>query len=190
MAQPEEKPRRTPPALVVLYSFWTVSWFAATAVALLGFLAFGWETSLNVSVAVLSVFVAATAVMTYLWILPGTSSPAARDEPAGEEKAAAASARSDGSNAFAEGANMIVTTQGVVLGLLAFSGPSHLSPTLKAGAASLVTGVLAGSLLYLQVAPQAPGDRTRAMVASILFNILLWSLGFGLVCVVAGNWST
>jgi hypothetical protein len=78
----------------------------------------------------------------------------------------------------------------VVLGLVAFAGPDKLTPTLKAGSASLVVGVLLSTVLYMQVAAGSPEDATRWLIASVVFALVLWALGFGLLCVVAGSWST
>lgn len=170
--------------LTILWALWLTAFLTAVTLAVLGFATFNWERSLNVSIAVLAGFIICTALLTYAWIRPyiGLDLRGAIEEQA----------KSTGlpSNPFADAAKVAITTQGVVLGLISFAGPDRLSPTLKSGSASLAAGVLVASLLYLQVATQPPPDPNRRLVASILFNVLLWLLGFGLVCVVAGNWST
>jgi hypothetical protein len=148
----------------------------AGIVALLGWISFDWDTSLNVAIAIMSGFILCETVGIYLWELPairGGSPPVDSGAPA---------------NPYADVAKVALTTQGVVLGLVSFSGPSTLNLTLKVGTASLAAGVLIASVMYLLVAQGAPVDRNRRLAASVLFSLLLWALEFGLICVVAGNW--
>ena len=85
-----------------------------------------------------------------------------------------------------EGANVVITVDGVVLGLIyAFVGDkSHLVPVVKIGAISLVAGVVIALTLYSLVA----GNVTKPAAAAIgtgLYSLAAWALAFGLLCIVA-----
>jgi hypothetical protein len=172
--------------LIILWSFWSIALLIAAGFALLGFLAFDWETSLNVAIAVVAGFILCTALVTHWWIWRYLGTDGAGDQLGSDDTAGLAPSSA---NPFADAAKLSITTQGVVLGLIAFAGPEKPNLTLKAGSTSLAAGVLVASLLYFQVATRPPPDANRLLAASILFNLLLWMLGFGLVCVVAGSWS-
>ena len=92
-------------------------------------------------------------------------------------------------NPYVDAAKVAITTQGVVLGLISFSGLSHVDVTVKVGAASLVVGVLIASAMYLLVARIPPITKGQHTAAALLLSLLLYALGFGLICVVAGSWS-
>jgi len=154
---------------------------AFLALAALGSTAFSWEVTLNVAFGAMVIFILAEGAMSYWWSSPSIASRGSQ----GEEQP---SSSSDQGNPYAEAAKVAITTQGFVLGLIAFQGSGLPNPTVKAGASALVIGVLAAAVLYLNVAPGPPPDRNRGFAASMLFTLVFWSLGFGLICVVAGTW--
>lgn len=83
-------------------------------------------------------------------------------------------------------ANVVITVDGVVLGLVyAFVGMDKTSTPLvvKVGALALVAGVVLALLLYSLVAGKIT---TRAAVAFAtgLFSLISWALAYGLLCIV------
>lgn len=155
---------------------------AFLALTALGSLVFSWEVTLNVALGAMVIFILAEGAVSYWWSSPFL-------EKSGESKGKKQSQSGPAeSNLYAEAAKVAITTQGFVLGLIAFQGNGLPNPTVKAGASALVVGVLAAAILYLNVAPGPPPDRNRGFAASMLFTLVFWSLGFGLICVVAGTW--
>jgi len=89
------------------------------------------------------------------------------------------------SPAITAGTSLAITVQGFVLGLVfAFLDKDTASVTIKVGVASLGTGVIVGVLLYSLAAISVPGPRTRSLTL-MLFNVTLWALCYGLLCLVA-----
>jgi hypothetical protein len=148
--------------------------FAATAI--IGVAVFDWAASLTISLVAMTAFVVAETTVLYLWARPYA-------QGGGEGSSAGAD------NPYAEAAKIAITTQGVVLGLVALQEGRLPDVTLKVGACALVLGVLCAGVLYLSVAFGPPPDMNRAIVAAVLFSLVYWCLGFGLICVVAGSWS-
>jgi hypothetical protein len=112
-----------------------------------------------------------------LWVggalLWGAINPRAAEEP-------------DLSELLRNAANVVITVDGVVLGLVyTFSTTRGASvPTVvKVGALALVLGVVVGLLLYSLVAGKIT-TRTAVMIATGLFSLVSWSLAYGLLCIV------
>ena len=150
------------------------------ALAALGWTVFSWSPTLNASLAAMVLFILAETGASYWWAYPYIEARQPEPEPAQSAPAVG--------NAYADAAKVAITTQGFVLGLIAFQGSGLPNATVKAGASALVIGVLSAAILYLNVAPGSPPDRNRRFAASMLFTLVFWSLGFGLICVVAGTW--
>jgi hypothetical protein len=147
--------------------------------AILSAFGFFWELPLTLSLVVMGLFVSAQALGGYKWALGYLRSPP-RDPKSGEP------------NPYADAAKVMLTTQGVVLGLVSFSGDGKLSLVVKIGSSSLAAGVLVASALYMLVASSPPPeseDGSYAFAGALLFSLSIWSLAFGLICIVAGNWS-
>jgi hypothetical protein len=189
---------RTDPLIVTWQRniIWASSIAAAVAAVLMH--AYGVETSLRVATALLAVTIGLFWISTVGWLrlvqadLGGTAtSPSGETPPpAGTESKpggppAQGAARRELSPAMTSGTNLAITVQGFVLGLVfAFLDTQTASATVKVGVASLATGVIVGVLLYSLAAISVPGPRTRAL-AVILFNVTLWALCYGLLCLVA-----
>jgi hypothetical protein len=83
-------------------------------------------------------------------------------------------------------ANVVITVDGVVLGLVyTFLGDNKkpIPLVVKVGAVALVSGVVLALLLYALVA----GKITTPIAASIatgLFSLISWALAYGLLCIV------
>lgn len=145
---------------------------ACVVLGVVGLKLFGWPVSLDVSLVLFGCFVAVETVGFFLW--------AAEDAgPVDTEQIA---------RAYPDAAKVAITTQGIVLGLIAFTGDSTPGMTVRVGASALVAGVLASAVLYLNVVFGSPSDTARKFAASILFSVAFWSLEFGLICVVAATW--
>ena len=84
---------------------------------------------------------------------------------------------------MATATSLAITIQGVVLGLV-FAFGKTTSITAKVGAVALATGVITGFLLYALAAVDVSGPRVQ-VIALFLFNLVLWSLFYGLMCIVA-----
>ncbi len=86
---------------------------------------------------------------------------------------------------MAKGTQMVVTVQGVTLGLIfAFAGKGDVGITVKVGAAALVIGVILGLLLNTLVLHSVSTIQCLAM-AGILYSATIWSACYGLVCIAA-----
>jgi hypothetical protein len=83
-------------------------------------------------------------------------------------------------------ANVVITVDGVVLGLVyAFLGATNkpIPLVVKVGAVALVAGVVLALLLYALVA----GKITTPIAVSVatgLFSLISWALAYGLLCIV------
>jgi hypothetical protein len=178
-AAPEIAPDSEPSDLAKTLRCWTraIRWgvvvgFGAAAVA--GWTIFAWPKSLDVALSVMTLFIAIETVVFDLWAKGGGSSMPVEGSGAG--------------NAYADAAKVAITTQGIVLGLVAFQEGRLPNVTVAAGACALAAGVLAAGVLYLNVALGAPTGAGQKFTAAILFSLVYWCLGFGLICVVAGSW--
>ena len=151
-----------------------ITFIVFVVVAIIG-LSSNWPTPLVVALFVTAGFVLVESTFLYLWARRYTTGGVGGQDELG--------------NAYADAAKVAITTQGVVLGLVAFQEGRLPNTTLRVAACALVAGVLAASILYLSVAFGPPPDPGRAFAASILFSLAYWCLGFGLICVVAGSWA-
>lgn len=89
-------------------------------------------------------------------------------------------------------ASTFIATSGVILGLLALFGdkPGSLTPTIKVGIAALAADILTGLVLLgllLSGADPGNGDREADQSAwnyiRVVFNLALWALTLGLLCI-------
>ncbi len=151
---------------------------SVVGLAALGWRAFQWHASLNIAILIFGGFVLVQVVASYWWQRQDLTDEQARSAQADAVK-----------NPHVDAAKLAITTQGVVLGLISFSGLAKLDITVKVGAASLALGVMLGSIMYLLVARVPPITPRQQSVASVLLSLLLYALSFGLLCVVAGSWS-
>ena len=83
-----------------------------------------------------------------------------------------------------EFASAFVSTSGVILGLLAVFGEDHLSVTVKVGIGALITDILVGAMLVGLVisAPDSADQRSWNFIRYV-FNVALWALALGLLCI-------
>lgn len=163
----------TSKATILAFDYTTAA--AVGILAVLGWTVLGWEDALNVALSIMAVFIVVQTAFTTWWG-PGDGATGWEDLVPDDK-------------AWAGATQVSITTQGVILGLIAFSEPTGLGVTERTGAASLAAGVLVATLLYLLVVRVPPPVGNRRTVASILLTVQLWTLGFGLICVVAGNWN-
>lgn len=178
--------------LAVLSVFRIGTGFTLIELAVLGWTVFEWSPELNISIMIMGGFIVLQTIVSYLWARPYMADadakvPAAADASSEDKVPPEVNLAP---NSYADAAKLAITTQGVVLGLVSFTGESLSNATLKAGAASLAAGVLIATVLYLLVAQAPPPDVNRKYASAYCLSLLLWALGFGLVCVVAGNWKT
>lgn len=92
-------------------------------------------------------------------------------------------------------ASSFIATSAVILGLLALFGDDPLTTTMKVGIAALVADILVGLVLVgLVLAGAEPGgrvvngttttaDQTAWNIIRIVFNLALWALSLGLLCI-------
>lgn len=84
-------------------------------------------------------------------------------------------------------ANVLVTTPGVVLGLLAVFGSSGtLTTVVKVAAIALATALLLGIILSGLVSMQDIGNPPRSTVIRLMFNLTLWALALGVIGIAMG----
>ena len=121
-----------------------------------------WDTPLLVALLVTGGFEIVATAGYWLW---AKSSFAQADQHAAAADATAAGAGP--SNAYADAAKVALTTQGVVLGLIAFKEGS-LNTTLKVGASSLAAGVLLSAFLYFNVVLGDPSTQKQRFAAAII----------------------
>jgi hypothetical protein len=109
----------------------------------------------------------------------GAQSKSELNEVQADDKAG----RIENARTLRDAARLSVSTQGVVLGLLALSREG-LSMTLRVGAFALAAGVLAGVLLYTLVGYEADPD--KRWLSNLLYNLTFFALAYGLFCIVFG----
>ena len=153
---------------------WLVRWLWFSVLAALGvaiFLQF-WETDRALVAATWALF-----IVVILWVggasVWGAINPPALNEP-------------DLSDLLRNAANLVITVDGVVLGLIYTFSTAGKAPTpavVKVGALALVAGVIVGLLLYSLVAGRIT-TRTSVAVATALFSLIAWTLAYGLLCIV------
>jgi hypothetical protein len=78
---------------------------------------------------------------------------------------------------------LIVTTAGVVLGLVQVFNPGSLSVALKVGTLSLAISVMLGMILFGLVVSAAPNGAVPIVVRAVVFNATLCALSLGLLAV-------
>ncbi len=77
-----------------------------------------------------------------------------------------------------------IATSGVILGLLSVFGEKSLPETLKIGVVALVADILIGTVLVgLLLAGPSDSDQPAWNLLRCVFNLALWSLALGLLCV-------
>jgi len=90
-------------------------------------------------------------------------------------------------NPFNAVANVLVTTPGVVLGLLAVFGTTGtLTTVVKVAAAALATALLLGIVLNGLVSMQNIGNPPRSTLIRLIFNLTLWALALGVLAIAMG----
>jgi hypothetical protein len=173
---------------------------AAAAIAALALSLAGAQKALVVATAILAALIGVHLLLDRLWLrLPGMMT--GPDQVADADAALAADATRDGTSTdpasapsiedtrdwggpFKDGANLVITVEGVVLGLVfAFIGSNGGNVMVNVGAVSLAAGVVLGILLYSLAAGGIPSD-WGAAIASLVLNISLYALAYGLICIV------
>lgn len=172
-----EKPARAgttgvSPSAIALIALRVVAAIIFAAAAAAGLFLFDWPTPLCVVLFAMAVYIALETAILVAWA--SASNFRAPPQPAGSP--------------YKEMVTVAITTQGVVLGLVAFQAGTLPNATVKVGACSLVTGILVAGALLQNVAFGEPDDGIARFTSSLLFSLTYWSLGFGLLCIVAGSW--
>ena len=84
-------------------------------------------------------------------------------------------------------ANVLVTTPGVVLGLLAvFGSTGTLTIVVKVAAVALATALLLGIILNGLVSMQGINNPPRSTIIRLMFNLTLWALTLGVLGIAMG----
>lgn len=171
-APARSRPAGLPKVARFLLGFRALAILVFAALGVCGLLLFGWPISLCVVLFVMAAYILAETVLLAGWASGSDFevSPDAQGSP------------------YKEIVKVTITTQGVVLGLVAFQEGPLPNATLKLGACSLVAGILVAGAFLQNVAFGEPGDELSRFAASLLFSLTFWALGFGLLCVVAGSW--
>ena len=172
---------------------------AAAAIAALGLSVAGAQKALVITTAILAALICVHLLLDRGWMrLPAMVSDPSPPEQAtegggdtkggaaaGEGGAPATAARREWGTAFKDGANLVITVEGVVLGLVfAFIGNHGTTGLVNVGAASLAAGVVLGILLYSLASGGVPSGWGSA-IASLMLNLSLYALAYGLICIVA-----
>jgi hypothetical protein len=85
-----------------------------------------------------------------------------------------------------EFASAFVSTSGVILGLLAVFGERSFSLTIKVAVGALVADILVGIVLVgLLLSAPDPEDQRSWNLIRYVFNVALWALALGLLCIGA-----
>ncbi|WP_441250919.1 hypothetical protein [Kitasatospora sp. McL0602] len=141
-------------------------------------------TSLTTATAILTALIAVYWAMSVWWVKLAMRDTEEIESRGGRVVDVTANA-DQAAQSMSTAGTLVVTVQGVVLGLLfAFSKGQPILVTAKVGVGSLAFGVCAGLLLVSLCAFSLPGRRTR-VVSALLFNLAIWSLSYGLVCIAA-----
>jgi hypothetical protein len=176
--QPGAEGRQSTKPILALAGFRLATGAALVEIGILGWGPWRWPTALNLALVIMGGFVLLQAMISYLWaFLPA-------EDPPPEMNAGPRD------NPHADWARMCISTQGVVLGLVFVKEKGLSNLTIEIGAASLAGGVLVGLIYYLLIARTPPSDSGRAAALGYVLSLMLWALGFGLICVVTGSWTT
>jgi len=90
-------------------------------------------------------------------------------------------------NPFNAVASVLVTTPGLVLGLLAvFGNTGTLTTVVKVAAVALAVSLLLGIILNGLVSMQDVGNPPRSTVIRLMFNLTLWALTLGVMGIALG----
>lgn len=147
----------------------------------------GAQVALTASTSILAGLVIFHLLLDWGWIglVGNTTSEAQSTAAGGSTTTTTTEPKRDWGTAFKDGANLVITVEGVVLGLVFAFAPKVTSSShlVDVGAASLVTGVLLGILLYSLAAGGIPND-WGAAIASLMLNVSLYALAYGLICIV------
>jgi hypothetical protein len=93
----------------------------------------------------------------------------------------------DYENGLREFAASFVATSGVILGLLSVFGEHKWSDTVKVGVIALTVDILVGIALVALLLAGAKDNEVAAWgMIRYVFNLAIWSLSFGLLCVATG----
>jgi hypothetical protein len=130
------------------------------------------ERPLAFSILLLGAFIAVHLAIEAIWI---KLTPVAQD---GEQ-----AIETDAGAGFREAAMVYISTPGVVLGLIAVFEKNLPRETLRVGSLALATTILVGIVLHGLVVFGVPEDAPRRAVIGYLFNVLLWSLSLGVLCI-------
>jgi hypothetical protein len=129
------------------------------------------EHPLALAVLLVGVFAAAHLLLERTWsTLP-------------EVEASNGAVGSELAGAFRDTATIYISTPGVVLGLLAVFGDHLRRTTLHVASIALAVTILAGIVLHGLLVYGTPDDEARLSMLGYLFNLLLWSLALGTLCV-------
>ncbi|WP_406394495.1 hypothetical protein [Streptomyces sp. NBC_00887] len=163
-----------------------ISHFCGTAVAIAALTATllgmnGAEVPLVVATGVLAAVICTFWASSYLWDklvaaderLDAGATPGSETEPAPLGRAITA------------GAQLAITIQGVVLGLIfSLSDQGDVTVTSKVAVIALGAGVIFGILLITVSGDSIHGPSTHAFVI-LLFYLTLWGLAYGLISIVS-----
>lgn len=95
----------------------------------------------------------------------------------------------DATSGMRDFASAFVTTSGVILGLLAVFGDHKFSQVTELGIWALVVDILVGTVLVglLLAAPAETANENAAWnLIRYVFNVAMWGLTLGLVCIAVG----
>src|SRR5437868_10706133 len=85
--------------------------------------------------------------------------------------------------AFRDTATIYISTPGVILGLLAVFGDHLHQTTLHLASVALAVTILVGIVLHGLLVYGTPDDEARLSLLGYLFNLLLWALALGTLCI-------
>lgn len=154
----------------------TLRFVAGIVAVLVGTVVLNPDGSLGLAVWLLGAFVITHALCDrLLQHLKKNKSSAPRDSETGRREFAAS----------------FVVTAGVILGLLTVFDTRPFTQTIKVGVAALIVAILAGIVLVgLLLAAPTETDETDETAAENLiayvFNLSVWALALGLLCIGAG----
>ena len=159
--------------------------FAGAGVASLVMGLTGVLLALTVSTSILAGLIGVHLLLDRGWIQLVGNTASATQPATGDNTETTPEADRDWGAAFKDGANLVITVEGVVLGLVfAFITKGPSSAVVDVGAGSLAAGVVLGILLYSLAAGGVPND-WGAAIASLMLNVSLYALAYGLICIVA-----
>jgi hypothetical protein len=140
------------------------------------------SAAVRVSLLVFGVFVIAHLLLDLFWASLSTGGAKADPDAPNPGGRAPAADTAEVTKAFRETTGVVISTSGVVLGLVSALS-SQITPSLKVGVVALVVAILVAIVLYLYILYPLPQGVQPNVLIRYLMNVAFFALAFGLLSI-------